>query len=183
MPLSITTIKGQIGIETRNAYLDIKQPKGEQSIRQIKPEMIVDRELPKVLIDQSQPFAEAGRKPWSQVAEEYAQMGRQQALEGIARIVDDGNRMAMIQRRMPDAISEIALKNSTPKQHEFNFAMIPTSRPKIEITGHLNINWQLGGVEYSYTPRKPEGDYSPGKVDIYMKQYPKTEIRYIDNRA
>jgi len=183
MPLSITTIKGQIGIETTNAYLDIRQPKGEQSIRQIKPQMIIDRELPKVLIDQSQCFAEVGRKPWSQVAEEYAQMGRQQALEGIARIVDDGNRMAMIQRGMPEAIPEIAFKNSMPKQHDFNFAMIPTSRPKIDVTGYININWQLGGVEYSYIPRRPEVDYYPGKVDIYMKQYPKIEIRYIDNRV
>lgn len=183
MLLSITTIKGQIGIKTTNAYLDISQPKGEQSIRQVKPQMLTDRELPKVLIDQSQPFAEAGRKPWSQVAAEYAQLGRQQALEGIARIVDDGNRMAMIQKKMPDAIPEIAFKNSMPKQHEFNFAMIPTSRPKIDVTGHLDIQWQLGGVEYSYTPKKPIADYRPGKVDIYMKQYPKTEIRFIDNRV
>lgn len=183
MPLSITTVKGQIGIETTNAYLDMRQPKGEQSIRQIKPQMMIDRQLPKVIIDQSQPFAEAGRKPWSQVAAEYAQLGRQQALEGIARIVDDGNRMAMIQRKMPEAIPEIAFKNSMPKQHEFNFAVIPTSRPKIDVTGYLNIQWQLGGVEHSYTPRRPEADYRPGKVDIYMKQYPKTEIRYIDNKA
>lgn len=183
MPLSITTTKGQIGINTTNAYLDIRQPKGEQSIRQVKPQMMIDRELPKVLIDQSQPFAEAGRKPWSQVAEEYAQLGRQQALEGIARIVDDGNRMAMIQRKMPSAIPEIAFNNSMSKQHEFNFAMIPTSRPKIEVTGHLDIQWKLGGVEYNYTPRNPVADYNPGKVDIYMQQYPKTEIRFIDNRV
>jgi len=182
MPISITTVKGQIGINTTNAYLDIRQPKGEQSIRQIKPQMTVDRELPKVIIDQSQCFAEAGRKPISQVVSEYAQLGRQQALEGIARIVEDGNRMAMIQNKMPAAIPEIALKNSTPKQNEFNFGLIPTSRPKIDVTGYLNINWQLGGVEYSYTPRKPIADYNPGKVDIYMKQYPKTEIRFIDTR-
>lgn len=183
MPLSITTIKGQIGIKTTNAYLDMRQPKGEQSIKQIKPQMIIDRELPKVLIDQSQPFSEAGRKSWAEFAAEYAQLGRQQALESIGRIVEDGNRMAQIQNRMPDAIPEIALKNSTPKQHEFDFALMPTSRPKIEVTGYLNIDWQLGGVEYSYTPRKPVADYHPGKAEIYMKQYPKTEIRYIDNRV
>jgi len=183
LPLSITTIKGQIGIKTTNAYLDVRQPKGEQSIRQIKAQMIVDRQLPKVLIDQSQPFAEAGRKPWSQVAAEYAQMGRQQAIEGIARIVDDGNRMAMIQRKMPEAIPEIALKNSTPKQHEFNFGMIPTSRPRIEVTGHLNIDWQIGGVEYNFTPRRPVADYHPGKAEIYMEQYPQINFKYIDNRV
>lgn len=183
MPLSITTTKGQIGIKTTNAYLDMRQPKGEQSIKQIKPQMIIDRELPKVLIDQSQPFSEAGRKSWAEFAAEYAQLGRQQALESIGRIVEDGNRMAQIQNRMPDAIPEIALKNSTPKQHEFDFALMPTSRPKIEVTGYLNIDWQLGGVEYSYTPRKPVADYHPGKAEIYMKQYPKTEIRYIDNRV
>lgn len=182
MPLSITTIKGQIGIKTTNAYLDIRQPKGEQSIRQVKPQMIVDRELPKVLIDQSQPFSEAGRKSWAEFAAEYAQLGRQQALEGIARIVDDGNRMAQIQRKMPDAIPEIAFKNAMPKQHEFNFALMPTSRPKIEVTGHLNIDWQLGGVEHSYTPRKPVAEYSPGKAEIYMKQYPDIEIKYVDTR-
>lgn len=183
MPLSITTIKGQIGIQTTKASLNIEQPKGEQSIRQIKPQMIIDRELPRVLIDSSQPLSEMGRKPWSEVAAEYAQLGRQQAIETIGRIVSDGNRMAMIQNKMPEAIPEIALTNSTPKQHEFNFALIPTSRPKIEVTGHLDIQWQLGGVEYNYTPRRPVADYQPYKVNIYMEYYPKTEIRYIDTRG
>lgn len=166
MPLTIYPTKPQIHITTTNARLQIQQPKGELSIIQTKPTMIVDRQLPRVLIDQSQQFSEAGLKKWYELIDEYAQLGRQQAMNGIARIVEDGNRMAQIQRKMPPAIPELVLKNSTSPKLDFNFTMIPKTRPKIEVEGYLNIDWQLGKTEINYTPRKPIIEYTAGRVDI-----------------
>lgn len=183
MPLSITAIKAQLNINTTNAYIEIKQPKGQLSITQTKPTMAVDRQLPKVLIDQSQQFSEAGLKKWLELTEEYAQLGQQQAMKGISRIVEDGNRMAQIQRIMPPAIPELVLKNSTSPRVEVNIDFIPKSRPKIDVEGYLNIDWQLGKTDINYTVGKPIIECTPGKVDIYMKQYPKIEIKYIDNRV
>lgn len=180
--LSITSVKGQIGINTINARLDISQPKGEQSLRQIKPKMTIDKEHPKVLIDQSECFSEIGLKSRDEFMREYAELGKQGALEAIARICEDGDRMAQIHKKMPPAIPEIAEKNATPPMREFNIDFIPKSRPKIEVTGSLDINWQLGGIEYSYEPRKPMVTYNPGKVEIYMKKYPELDIKFIDDR-
>lgn len=166
MPLTINSTKPQLQITTTNARLNIQQPKGELSITQTKPAMTIDRQLPRVLIDQSQQFSEVGLKKWYELIDEYAQLGRQQALKGIARIVEDGNRMAQIQKRMPPAIPELAQKNSTPSKLEFNFDMIPKTRPKIEVEGYLNIDWQLGKTEINYKLRKPIVEYTPGRVDI-----------------
>lgn len=168
MSLNVSTRMPQLQIKTINARLEIQQPKGELLISQTKPTMIVDRQLPRVLIDQSQQFSEAGLKKWHELIDEYVQLGRQQALKGIARIVEDGNRMAQIQRKMPEAIPELALKNSTPPKVEVNFDMIPKTRPKIEVEGYLNIDWQLGKVEINYIPKKPIVDYIPGRVDISL---------------
>lgn len=166
MNLIINSTRPQLKITTTNARLDIQQPKGDLTITQTKPTMTIDRQLPKVLIDQSQQFSEAGLKKWYELIDEYAQLGQQQALKGIARIVEDGNRMAQIPKRVPPAIPELAQKNSTPQKIEFNFDMIPKTRPKIEVEGHLNIDWQLGKTDINYTPRKPIIEYTPGRVDI-----------------
>ncbi|WP_041701352.1 DUF6470 family protein [Gottschalkia acidurici] len=180
--LSITTVKGQIGIDTARGSYSIRQPKGEQSITQKSAKMNIDKQAPKVIIDQYDCFAEVGLKNNIDFITEVAQLGKQAAIKAIGRIVEDGNRMAMIQKRMPPAIPELAEKNSRPTQYEFNFKLIPTSRPKIDVEGYLNINWELGGAEISYSPKKHEIDYNLGKVNIYMKQYPEIKYQYIDDK-
>lgn len=166
MSLSITTPKPQLQIKTTSSRLSIQQPKGEFSITRTNPEISIDRQLPRVLIDQSRAFSEAGLKRWWELMDEYAKLGKMQALNAIARIVDDGNRMAQIQNKMPPAIPELALKNSTTPPFEVNFDIVPKSRPKIEVEGHLNIDWKLGELKISYTLREPIIEYTPSVVDI-----------------
>ena len=181
--LRITTVNGQIGINTTHGSYTMSSPKGEQSIKQIKPKMTISGESPKVIIDSYQCWAERGLKNNIDLLTENAQLGRQAAIKAIDRIVGDGNRMAMITRRTPPAIPEIAVKNSAPIQHEFNYTMIPKSRPKIDVVGNLKIDWQLGGVDINYTPKKPQIEYNRGKVEIYMQRYPEINMQYIDDRG
>jgi len=182
MSFVINTVKGQIGIDTTRGSMEMQQPRGEQSISQTKAKMNIQSELPRVIIDQYECFAEAGLKNMRDLTAEYAQLGKQAAFEGIARRVDDGNRLATIGNNMPNAIPEIAKKNAWKPEREFGLATIPKSRPKIDVTGSLNIEWQLGGTDISFTPRQPIINYQPGKVDIYLKQRSSIDIRYVDER-
>ena len=181
--LNITTVKGQIGISTTRGYHTMSSPKGEQTISTTKPKMTISGESPKVIIDSYECWAERGFKNNIDLLTESAQLGRQAVLKAINRIVADGNRMADIRRRTPPVIPELAAKNAMPPQYEFNYTAIPKSRPKIDVTGSLNINWQLGETHIDYTPRKPEIEYNRGKVEIYMERHPEIKIEYIDTRV
>lgn len=182
MRLSITTVKPILEHNTTWGKMNIEQPKGEQSITQIPPRMEIDRELPKVIIDQYQCFAEAGLKNYRDLTLDNVQFAKQKVAEAISRIISDGRRMASIENNMPEAIPELAKRNSQKPEKQFIFDLIPKSRPKIDVTGHLNINWQLGKADINYRPVKPNIDYQRGSVDIYLKQRPSIEINFIDEK-
>ena len=183
MSLTINTVRPQIQINTTNARLDIQQPKGEQQLRTTMPKAIIRSEKPKVIIDQYQCFAESGLKNVMDLTREAAQLGRQAAMQAIARIAEDGNRLAQVENKMPDAIPELAEKNAWAPERVYDIATMPMSRPKIDVVGSIDIQWEMGKVNHTYTPRKPVVNYIPGKVDIYLKQKPSIEIRYIDEKV
>jgi len=181
MGIKISTQTAQIGINTHNAKLDISQPKGELSIKQIPPKVKIKQEHAKVIIDQYQCFAEAGLKNNTDLSKDILEFAKKRTVEAIQRICSDGDRMAMIEKSMPEAISELSKKNSI-EEKEFGFTMIPKSRPKIDFKGGISIDWELGGAEIDYKVSKPKVDYTPGKVEIYMEKWANITINYVDEK-
>lgn len=184
MRLEMRSTMGQIGIENKKPVQTIRQPKGEQSIKQVKAKMIVDRELPRVHIDQRQCFSEVGLKTVSELSRENARLGRQHVMEEIARIAQEGNQMARIEdgRPLRTVIADIAEARAW-RPVDITVDLLPKSRPKIEVTGHLNIDWKLGGAIINYKPNKAITRYQPGDVNIYVKRWHNLEINVVDKKV
>lgn len=178
--LEIRSTMGQIGIRTTPPVQSIQQPRGEQSIRQFKPELKIDQEFPQVRIDQSRCFAEAGLKKPLELTAEFAARGREKALEAIGRISEEGDRLADFHLGNP--IPDIAIENAYP-EYDFNYTAIPQSRPQIDFTGHFHMDWQIKKPEINYIPRKAITQYTPGKANIHMAQWPEINIKYIDKKV
>lgn len=180
--LQITTQPLILGMQSSNARLEYTQPKGEWQMRTIKPKMEIRQGLPQVIIDQSQSFAEAGLKSLPMIMQEYADMGRQYVLEGIARRAQEGDMMA----RPPygDAVAQISASRINLERADFNVQFIPQSRPEIDFTGlDFEINWDIGGSERTFYPKKPELQYIAGSLDVYVQQYNEVRFEYIDTRV
>ncbi|MFZ5945236.1 MAG: DUF6470 family protein [Bacillota bacterium] len=176
--LQIRTTAGLIGINSSLGRQSIQQFRGEQIIRQPKAEMHIDQELPKVLIDQYQCFAEAGLKKPLDLLKEVSQYTYKKIMENIAAKCQEGDMLAQIEKG-GNPLKEIARQSSFP-QYDFNIDFIPKSKPKIEVTGYLNIKWEIKQPEIFYEVKKPVIDYQPGKVEISMRQWPDIEMRYVD---
>lgn len=183
MPFQIQSQQAKIGINTVKGSFYMRQPKGELNIETTKTKMNVDRKLPMVIIDQHQCFAEAGLKSVFELTREYAQMGRQKVLEAIANMNQEGDRLSDIRENMPPAIPEIAKSKIGGEEKQFNIDTIPKSRPKIDVEGYLNISWEIGGTNINYISQKPIINIEKNKVEIYLRQRPKLDIRYIDERV
>lgn len=181
--LRFTITDAKIGIKTTKGQYDITSSKGDQSITTTKPKMTISGEPKKAIIDSYESWAERGFKNNIDILSENAQLAKQAAINGLARVVADGNRMADIRKNMPPAIPEIAEKNTRPEIREFGFGMIPLSKPNVTIVGGQSIDWQLGSTNIDYTPSKPEINYDRGKVEVYMTQYQNLQIEYIDTRG
>lgn len=185
MALSIHTTDIQLGyerippnlsIETRSAKLELHQKHAKINIR---------TEKPRILIDQYECFASAGLKGNADFMKEAAQRGYQNAMEVIGKRAQDGRMLAAIEKG-GNPIAYIARRDSFP-EHEFVLDFIPKARPKIDVTGDLQIeperNWEgaNNGVEGNYIPADVNIDYTPGRITVNVLQYPSVEIKYLGN--
>jgi hypothetical protein len=156
------------------------QPRGELTISQSNSQMHIDKELPKVIIDQYQCFAEAGLKNNTDFRREYSQLNYKSFMDGIANYNQEGDMLAQIEKP-GNPLPAIAENRAFPR-YDFNIDFIPKSRPKIDVTGYINISWDIQKPIINYEVRKPVIDYHPGKAEIYMRQWPSVEIRYVDEK-
>ena len=110
---------------------------------------------------------------------EYAQLGKQGAMEGIARRAQEGQQLAQIENG-GNPIAEIAKQNGTP----------PTAPLGIRFVGDrtkLQMSFQPGTLDIQATPQKPINDvtiqapihrYTQGKVTGEMEQWPSIQIDF-----
>lgn len=178
--LIINKVDGQLGIKTTNAKLYIEQPPADFRIEHKDSKLIMHTEQVQILIDQSACFSEEGLKSNMELLEQAKEMGRQALMEGIARRAQEGRRMGNVGKNA-NAIAEIAFENSFDN-HEFGLATIPMSRPKFDVKGGtVDIQVDEGYVRIYASPNKPKIEVEPGKVEIYMIQYPQISFEYTGN--
>ncbi|MFZ7101353.1 MAG: DUF6470 family protein [Peptococcaceae bacterium] len=179
--LQIRTTPALLGINTIWGRQRIEQPRGELHIEQPRAELKIDRELPKVLIDQYRCFAEAGLKRPLDLMKEIRQRNYNKFLRNIAEMNQEGDMLAQIEKG-GNPIAVLGAKRAFPAR-DFNIGFIPQSRPEFEVTGHLEIEWQLNKPQISYEVRKPVIDYLPGRVEIFLRQWPDIDFNYINEQG
>ena len=170
-----------MGMKSRMSKLNIQQGHGQLEMTTTPNKLDIVKDKLEIRIDQTQCFAEAGLKTNTMLMEDYARLGRQYVMEGIARVAEEGNQLAMPNNF--NAIANIAA-NKANKVLDFNIKFIPESKPIIDfVGGDLKVNWNIGKVDINYTPQKPQIEYVPGELDIYVEQYASIKIDFIDEKA
>ncbi|NEN85109.1 DUF6470 family protein [Paenibacillus elgii] len=168
--LSIRQAFGQIGIQTQNATTDIRSPMGQLSIEQQPAQMDFHSEPGELSIDSSAAWSALGSGPHLEWLNSIYSQLPNIALQGIAKIVENGNRMAQIHnpRNAFAEIAQNAFSDDSPIEYvgpasNMNVKVHYEARPAV-------TNIEPGKVNIEYTPMKPEVQYNPGRVEIYMKQ-------------
>jgi hypothetical protein len=154
--------RGRLQIESKPARLEISSPPVDLQIRQPRSEL---------LVDSSAAWLALGRGGTLETSRLKTAQAVERTEEAIVRIVQKGNRMAQITNKS-DAIADVAAE-----------ALIQDSEG-IRIWGpasNLNVKMQFipHPAEIEATPRhpriefhvsKPDIQYTPGKVRIYMER-------------
>lgn len=185
MGISITQTYAKVGIERTPSNLQMSSRLAKLELSQKHAKVNIQTELPKVIIDQSEAFASAGLKSYSELSREWAQLGHQNALEYIGKVSGDGDQMASIENGT-DAIANISDRDSIVV-YDWNIGFIPKTGPKFSVTGSVNIeaerNWEgvNNGVQGTYTPPNLEVNYTPSKLKFFLREYPSINIKYEGN--
>jgi len=168
----IETTPSRLSIETRKARLELSHKEAK---------LDVQTELPRVIIDQYECFATSGLMNVFDLTREAAQRGMQQALIFAGKVAGDGDRMAALEN--PSPLPDIVLRDAFPEK-EFVLDYMPKARPKISVTGGVQISDQgngqgiTNGVQGTYIPGSVSYQYTPAQVRINMQQYASISMRY-----
>jgi hypothetical protein len=166
----IKTLRGTFSIEQSPAKLDIQQPQAELNIKRIPS---------KLTIDQTKAREDVDLKSIFKRTEEFAHLGYQDWLEGIARRRQDGDELMRIENG-GNPIAEQAKRNGMKPPKEFNIGWIPSY-------GSVKIDYEPGKVDIQVETKKPIINskenkpiisYSPAKVNISLKQYQSLKIDF-----
>lgn len=181
MQLSISTKPGLIGIRTTPGQLNMESRVARLEMHQKHVMLNIETRRPVLEINQYSSRAQLGFKTTGDVSHENAQLGKQKAMEYIANKAEEGNRLKAIEKG-GNAIREIAIDKAWPqKQRQGGFTPIVGSEfhatpgevvitpPPVENPTHI-------GYEAEYIPGELNVQFSPARVDIYMRQYPEINI-------
>jgi hypothetical protein len=182
MGLEINRIPARLHIETTPSHLSIQTRKARLELEHKEAKVNVHTELPRVMIDQYECFATMGLMGPVDLTRQEGQRAMQQALTFAGKVSGDGDSMAAIENPS-DPMPDIVERDAFP-EHEFGLDYIPKARPKITVTGGVQINAERNaegannGVHGTYTPASASFVYTPAKVRISMAQYPAISMKY-----
>lgn len=161
----------QIQLDTQPAKQSIEQPKAELDIQQPKAELNIQTTPSKLMIDQTKAWEDMDLKHIFRRIEEFAQNGRNDWLEGMARRRQDGDELMRIENKGNPLVQQ-AQRNSEKPPMQFNIGWIPSHfSVKIDYQpSKVNIDWKVNKVENNTRVNKPIIDYQPGTVTTSLKQ-------------
>lgn len=169
---------GKLGIDADPGQLDMQQPKATQEITTTPSKLSIHSEPGKLSIDNSKWHDALGHGPFLEVMNRIYSQSRNIALQGIAKIVEDGNRMAAIHTG-ENAFAALARESMQDIDFFEYMYMGEASLDNIDMRfdpGSFDIHFEPAKVEHRVTVNPPIIDYHRGKLEMYMLQYPSVEI-------
>lgn len=175
--LQIQTSRGILGLQIDKPIQEIEQPKA--TIHQEQPAAILEisNTRSQFSIDTTDVRADIDLRSVFKRNEEYAQLGKQGFMEGIARRAQEGQQLARIENG-DNAIVEIAKQNTLLPPAPLGIRFV-ADRTKIQMSfqpGTLEINATPQKPKYDVQVNKPIHNYTPGQVSGQMEQFSSIQI-------
>jgi len=160
----------RIGIDADPGRLEMRQPAATLEMRTTKPKVLIEQPKGDLHIDQSKAWDALGLGGSLHVMDTIYSSARDIAMQGIAKIVDRGNRLAAIHEG-GNPIADIGLEASY-RFREYDFAGEASfDNVDIRYTARKSeIKVEEGAVQIESRPNRPEIAYHRGKLDVYLLQ-------------
>ncbi|MEW4327907.1 DUF6470 family protein [Rossellomorea marisflavi] len=168
---SIRTLHGKAEMEQPSADIDIQQPKAD---------MEIERTPSTLTIDQYEARADVDMKSVKRRAEDFANQGKEDWLEGLARVSADGDELMRVEDG-GDPIVELSRRNSQSPVYDVNVGFVPSA-------GSVKVDYNPGSVRVIFNPQRvinntrvnhPITNIMPNKVEVSLKQYAALKIEWI----
>lgn len=166
----------KINFDADLGQYEIRQPRPYFEMHTTKPQLDVTPQKGELTIDQSRAFEGYGVGPHLDWLKSIYSESKNVALQGIARRVENGNRMWAIHIKT-DPIPEIAAREAFMDVNvvfpgPVSYHPVETKyTPKRPI-----VKFEYGDVHVDSHPNPPEIEYHKGKFELYQVQKASVEI-------
>lgn len=166
----------RLGIQADLGQYSIRQPRASMEMETSRPQLVMESARGELIIDQSKVWASLGKDPILNLNQRIYSQCQDIALQGIARRVEDGNRMAAIhlgenvfaELGREQAFQEVGIETRAPVTYPLVDMEYRTHKTDIQVRD--------GSYKLHVQPHRPQVDYERGKLDVYMLQYQFIEI-------
>ncbi|WP_435167118.1 DUF6470 family protein [Paenibacillus glycanilyticus] len=166
-----------IGIQVRPAEQHIEQPQATIDMRQIPAQLSIEQPMGVLEVNQDRAWDALGLANNLEVSSRIYSQAKDIALQGIARRMEEGRQLADIAHVKRNPIASIS------KDWRIEGPPMPitgaASIDNVDLSftpGKVQISVEQGGVELNVTPNRPIHEYTPGKAEIFMRQYASVQI-------
>ncbi|WP_226678958.1 DUF6470 family protein [Mesobacillus jeotgali] len=176
--IQIESFRGKIGIDIDKPIQKLEQKSAEISIEQKPAELTIKRDPGTLTIDQTLARENLDLKSIFKRNDENAVLSKQKVMEYINKIVQEGNELMKIENKGQPIIDQA--KRSLERTTVFNTGNTPSQfSVKIDYTpSNINIDWKVNEPDIQVQVNQPIHEYTPGKPNIYMEQYPSINIDF-----
>ncbi|MDQ0192185.1 DUF6470 family protein [Paenibacillus wynnii] len=159
-----------IGLDTTAGSFSITQPKAEQQITTTQGEWSIHQTAPELTIDQSQARAAYTGGTYREMSQRIYSGIEQLWLEGIAKRMEQGERMANF-HKPGNSIAEVYGEDWRPVSYPEIRGEASYDNVDIHIeTFPVSMEYQPAEVSVQIEARRPEINYTPATLDIYLRQ-------------
>ncbi|WP_339175265.1 DUF6470 family protein [Solibacillus sp. FSL R5-0691] len=178
--IQLQTTRGQIGLTTQRPVQQIEQPKADLDLQQPKAEMSIRTTKSELSIDSVEMRESLDLMSSRSRTAEVAQYSKQTAMEGLARRVQEGIELMKIENG-GNPLADQAKRTGRQPYSSLGIKFIPKA-------DSVKINFTPGLTEVQVEPQKvinntkinkPIHNYTPGKVNVEMQQYPSLKIDWL----
>ncbi|MCL2248399.1 MAG: DUF6470 family protein [Oscillospiraceae bacterium] len=146
MRININEQRAQIGLNITRSNLNINNPSAAIQINDQRSQVQIHSEQPTFTADHSAVRRDMGLSTSGQFAQDFANAGRQAAMQGIGRRAREGDQMANAQVRGVDPMPMIARNNANARLGPIpvNIGLMPRSSP--------HFTWHVNRLQIGFTP-------------------------------
>ncbi len=172
----------QLGLKIQKPIQEIQQPKAELNLHQ-EPAIVEIRQPKGILtIDTSEARANLDLRGTLRRSRDNAEYGYRKAMEAIAQISEEGDRLAAIENKDVNPIADIAFEESVLYHNTEIIAEGSLIGDGIQLHYEARppiIRVKVGGAHMDSVIHRPIHKYTPGKVEGYIRQWNSLTIDFV----
>ena len=178
--IEIKTVPIEIEMKVTNAKLEYKRGTADLEISRDKGGLNIRSRPIRLNLDTVEARNSIVPTPVRAI-EQSAQQGQQAAYEATAVYAQQGKMLLNAKVGDPDLIPQFAARHQTEnlKDH-VGLEFLPSVGPEITWNpGEMQIRYEMDKLNFDWRLNKPNFQFTPGDIEISVKQQPDVVIKYV----